>query len=135
MRNDATLMAGGELADHLTRPFAARAASVTPHDSRLDSRFVDELPRRLVGSRAYEADPLDSALADLGVERIAARRRKEKRPGAIVALARVADDGEDGSVCLGLGDGDAWRTSAEWVWRRVAAARPARRAGDALLAR
>ena len=46
----------------------------------LDSRFVDELPQRLIGDRAYDADPLDAELAKLGVEMIAPHRRNRKRP-------------------------------------------------------
>jgi transposase len=46
----------------------------------LDSRFVDALPERLIGDRAYDADPLDEALAKLGVEMIAPHRRNRKRP-------------------------------------------------------
>lgn len=46
----------------------------------LDSRFVQELPRRLIGDRAYDADPLDVALARLGVEMIAPHRRGRVRP-------------------------------------------------------
>ena len=34
----------------------------------LDSRFVDDMPRRLIGDRAYDADPLDEALLELGIE-------------------------------------------------------------------
>jgi hypothetical protein len=46
----------------------------------LDSRFVRELPERLIGDRAYDADPLDEALLALGVEMIAPHRRGRKRP-------------------------------------------------------
>jgi hypothetical protein len=38
------------------------------------------LPQRLIGDRAYDADPLDSELAKLGVEMIAPHRRNRKRP-------------------------------------------------------
>ena len=46
----------------------------------LDSRFVDEFPRRLIGDRAYDADPLDAALEQLGIEMIAPHRRGRTRP-------------------------------------------------------
>ena len=73
------------MADHFGLPLAVCAASATPHEVRLvaatlDSRFVDDLPRRLIGDRAYDADPLDDALAQLGVELIAPHRRGRKRP-------------------------------------------------------
>ena len=46
----------------------------------LDSRFVDDMPRRLIGDRAYDADPLDEALLELGIELIAPHRRNRIRP-------------------------------------------------------
>ncbi len=46
----------------------------------LDSRFVNEPPHRLIGDRAYDADPLDVALAELGVELIAPHRRNRVKP-------------------------------------------------------
>jgi transposase len=48
----------------------------------LDSRFLAELPEHLMGNRAYDADPLDAALAELGVELIAPHRRGRTRPKA-----------------------------------------------------
>jgi transposase len=73
------------MADRSGLPLAACAASASPHESALvaatlDSRFLDELPERLIGDRAYDADPLDDALAVLGVERIAPHRRGRTRP-------------------------------------------------------
>ena len=73
------------VADRSGLPLAVCAASASPHESRLvaptlDSRFVSDLPRRLIGDRAYDADPLDAALAELGVEMIAPHRRNRKKP-------------------------------------------------------
>jgi transposase len=73
------------MADRAGLPLAICAASASPHEvtlvaPTLDSRFVDELPVRLIGDRAYDADPLDAALAALGVEMIAPHRRNRKRP-------------------------------------------------------
>jgi transposase len=73
------------MADGFGLPLAACAASATPHESRLvaptlDSRFVDALPQRLIGDRAYDADPLDEELAKLGVEMIAPHCRNRKKP-------------------------------------------------------
>jgi transposase len=67
------------------RAGAVCAASATPHETRLvalplDSRFVAELPQRLIGDRADDADPLDAALAQLGIEMIAPHRRGRVRP-------------------------------------------------------
>jgi transposase len=61
------------------------AASATPHEvtlvaPTLDSRFVEQQPQRLIGDRAYDADPLDEALLELGIEMIAPHRRGRTRP-------------------------------------------------------
>jgi len=84
-QGDESRMAGGKLADRFGLPLAACAASATPHESRLvaptlDSRFVMDLPQRLIGDRAYDADPLDGELTKLGVEMIAPHRRNRKKP-------------------------------------------------------
>ena len=73
------------MADRAGLPLAACAASASPHEvplvaPTLDSRFVDALPRRLIGDRAYDADPLDAALAELGIAMIAPHRRGRKKP-------------------------------------------------------
>ena len=73
------------VADRGGLPLAACAASAAPHEvtlvaATLDSRFVADMPVRLIGDRAYDADPLDEALADLGIEMIAPHRRNRTRP-------------------------------------------------------
>jgi transposase len=73
------------MADRFGLPLAACAAAATPHEvtlvaPTLDSRFLDAVPRRLIGDRAYDADPLDTALAQLGIEMIAPHRRGRTRP-------------------------------------------------------
>jgi transposase len=73
------------MADRFGLPLAACAASASPHESTLvaatlDSRFVAALPVRLIGDRAYDADPLDDGLAALGIEMIAPHRRGRTRP-------------------------------------------------------
>jgi transposase len=73
------------MADRFGLPLAVCVASDAPHEvtlvaPTLDSRFVDTLPRRLIGDRAYDADGLDVALAALGVEMIAPHRRGRVRP-------------------------------------------------------
>jgi transposase len=78
-------MARTTMADRAGLPLAVCAASATPHEvtlvaPTLDSRFVEELPQRLIGDRAYDADPLDEALLELGIELIAPHRRGRKRP-------------------------------------------------------
>jgi len=61
-------------------PPRLRRAQVTLVAAPLDSRVVAALPQRLIGDRAYDADPLDAALSQLGVEMIAPHRRGRPRP-------------------------------------------------------
>jgi transposase len=73
------------VADRFGLPLATCAASATPHEvtlvaPTLDSRFIADVPQRLIGDRAYDADPLDEALAELGIEMIAPHRRNRKKP-------------------------------------------------------
>ena len=72
------------VADRAGLPLAVCAASAAPHEvtlvaPTLDSRYLDELPQRLIGDRAYDADPLDEALSELGIEMIAPHRRNRTR--------------------------------------------------------
>jgi transposase len=46
----------------------------------LAGSFLDELPVRLIGDKAYDSDPLDRALQDeYGIEMIAPNRRNRSR--------------------------------------------------------
>lgn len=45
----------------------------------LRRRFLKELPKRLIGDKAYDSDPLDAELAELGIEMIAPHHPKRKR--------------------------------------------------------
>jgi transposase len=49
-------------------------------DATLQQRFVDGLPEKLIGDRAYDSDPLDATLETQGVEMIAPHRRNRKKP-------------------------------------------------------
>jgi transposase len=65
-------------------PLAADAASATPHEvtlvrDTLSARFTSERPRRLIGDRAYDSDPLDRELAAEGVELIAPHRSNRSK--------------------------------------------------------
>ncbi len=61
-------------------PIAVSAGSASPHEvtfveATLDACFVDEVPVRLIGDKAYDSDPLDERLRqDRGVELIAPHR-------------------------------------------------------------
>ena len=49
-------------------------------DGTLEQRFVDGLPEKLIGDRAYDSDPLDAMLETQGIEMIAPHRRNRKKP-------------------------------------------------------
>ena len=71
------------VADGTGLPVAVCTASASPHEVTLvqptrAGRFVDELPERLIGDRAYDSDPLDAQLASQGIALIAPHRRTRK---------------------------------------------------------
>ena len=74
------------LADRSGLPrLAVHAASASPHEvtlveATLAASFLGEEPQRSIGDRAYDADPLDAALQERGIEMIAPHRRNRKKP-------------------------------------------------------
>jgi len=73
------------VADGAGLPLAVCVTSASPHevtlvDETLEQRFVDGLPEKLIGDRAYDSDPLDALLEAQGVEMIAPHRRNRKKP-------------------------------------------------------
>jgi transposase len=67
------------LADAAGLPFAITVASANPGeislvDDTLKSRFLPELPTRIIGDRGYDSDALDAKLAKRGIEFIAPHR-------------------------------------------------------------
>ena len=72
------------VADRAGLPIAVGVGSASPHevtlvDATLDARFIDELPQRLIGDRAYDSDPLDERLAEKGIEMIAPHRSNRRK--------------------------------------------------------
>jgi transposase len=73
------------VADAGGAPVAVHVASASPHETTLvaptlAARFTEAAPRRLIGDRAYDSDPLDERLLGEGIEMIAPHRRNRKRP-------------------------------------------------------
>ncbi len=74
------------LADAHGLPLAVDAGSASPHevtlvDATLDACFLDDLPARVIGDKAYDSDPLDRRLdQERGVEMIAPHRGKRRKP-------------------------------------------------------
>lgn len=67
-------------------PIAVSVQAASPHESQLVEEalghsFLDELPERLIGDRAYDSDQLDQQMwEDYGVEMIAPHRSNRKEP-------------------------------------------------------
>lgn len=72
------------IADASGFPLALHTDSASPHEVTLVQVTPDEIatvgqPRRIIGDRAYDSDPLDNALVVQEVEMIAPHRRNRKR--------------------------------------------------------
>ena len=73
------------LADAGGLPIAVSAGSASPHevtlvDASLDACFLDELPVRIIGDKAYDSDPLDEHLRrERNVEMIAPHRSNRRK--------------------------------------------------------
>lgn len=65
------------LADRAGFPIALCTASASPNEvtlveQTLRSRFINDVPERIIGDKAYDSDPLDEQLRrDYGIEMIA----------------------------------------------------------------
>jgi len=73
------------VADRSGIPISVHAASASPHEvslvkETLEALFVADKPKRLVGDRAYDSDPLDALLQTEGIEMIAPHRANRKKP-------------------------------------------------------
>jgi len=72
------------MADGAGFPLAVYATSASPHEVRLvgktlDCRLIEEVPEKLIGDKAYDCDPLDEQLAEIGIELIAPHKRNRKK--------------------------------------------------------
>ena len=73
------------IADGSSLPLAIHIESASPHEvtlvaHTLQASYVGGTPERLVGDKAYDSDPLDAELKQMGIEMIAPHRRNRKRP-------------------------------------------------------
>ena len=66
-------------------PLAIDATSASPHeiklvDTTLDACFIENLPDKIIGDRAYDSDKLDEQLAgERGVEMIAPHKENRRK--------------------------------------------------------
>ena len=74
------------ITDDHSLPLAVSIESASPHESQLvegvlGHSFLDTLPARLIGDKAYDSDRLDRDLADrYGIEMIAPHRGRRREP-------------------------------------------------------
>jgi transposase len=73
------------MADAHGLPLAVHTAAASPHEvtlveATLATTYTVGRPRRLIGDRAYDSDPLDQMLAAEGIELIAPHRSNRTRP-------------------------------------------------------
>jgi transposase len=74
------------MADRAGLPIAVSTASASPNEvtlveQTLNARFVEDLPERLIGDKAYDSDALDERLLrNYGIEFIAPNRQSRLRP-------------------------------------------------------
>jgi len=48
-------------------------------EETLGQRFVEDVPERLIGDKAYDSDPLDQKMQDQGIEMIAPNRKNRQK--------------------------------------------------------
>ena len=73
------------IADRSGLPLAIHLTSASPHEvtlveDTLEACFLSDRPRRLIGDRAYDSDPLDERLRQQGIELIAPHKKNRKKP-------------------------------------------------------
>jgi transposase len=104
------------VADNASLPLAIHAASASPHEVSLVGEtllqsFIPEQPKRLIGDKAYDSDPLDEQLDELGIELIAPHKSN-----------RVKAPTQDGRPLRRYKR--RWKVERLWAWlqnfRRVA---------------
>ena len=67
-------------------PVSVDIQSASPHEVKLvelaiEKRFVKAVPKRMVGDKAYDSDPLDERLREnYGIELIAPHKTNRKKP-------------------------------------------------------
>jgi transposase len=72
------------IADSHGLPVAIGITSASPNESTLvdetlDQRHIDALPKRIIGDKGYDSDPLDGRMRERGIEMIAPNRAKRKK--------------------------------------------------------
>jgi len=94
------------IADSHGFPVAVGVTSASPNESTLvestlDRRHIGPLPRRMIGDKAYDSDPLDERLRQRGIVMIAPNRQKRRKNTGWKATSPLSTPLEDRtSVCM-----------------------------------
>jgi transposase len=72
------------MADGASLPLAVYTGAASPHEATLvedtlSESFTEQQPRRLIGDKAYDSDPLDAALTEQGIEMIAPHKKNRTK--------------------------------------------------------
>lgn len=72
------------VADGFGLPVAVYTESASPHEVKLiertiAERFTDERPKKMIGDKAYDSDPLDEQLKKLDIDLIAPHKANRKK--------------------------------------------------------
>jgi transposase len=72
------------VADGTGLPLAVHTSAASPHEvtlvfDTLAQNRTGTAPRRLIGDKAYDSDPLDAELAEQGIEMIAPHKNNRKK--------------------------------------------------------
>jgi IS5 family transposase len=73
------------VADRAGLPLTVCVTSASPHEVTLvgptpEQRLIPDQPQRLIGDRAYDSDPFDKRLAEVGIEMIALHCHNRRKP-------------------------------------------------------
>jgi len=72
------------ITDSVGVPLALNTCIASRHEVKLvkntlETRFITDLPERLIGDKAYDSDPLDLELSAQGIEMIAPHRKNRTK--------------------------------------------------------
>ena len=106
------------IADRGGLPVAVCIESASPHEVKLvektlDHRFIDEQPKKLIGDKAYDSDPLDDKLkTERNIEMIVphrlVRNRKRLQLRMVAPYVAIVEGGKSRGSLPGS------KTSAAW---------------------
>lgn len=111
-------------------PVAVYVASASPHEvtlveQTLEAGFINEIPARLIGDKAYDSDGLDQRLRqDWATEMIARTEGagREKKPKTAESCVATGGDGRSNASLPGCRAFVGWwsatsiMTRISWLW-------------------